>query len=149
MTCVGCGKKSTSYEARVYFGVTGPFCDVACREAWLKREMERLDADEVTIGGFTPDELLAIESGLEMFVKCRSPAVDPNEVLKRARGLAEKIIEAADADLKPDEDALSKDQRMHERAVELAEAFQALDTWITCGGFPPRGWGRKPDKETP
>ena len=79
MTCVGCGKKSTSYEARVYFGVTGPFCDVACREAWLKREMERPSkpaaplADEVTIGGFTPDELLAIESGLEMFVNCGSP----------------------------------------------------------------------------
>lgn len=66
--------------------------------------------------------------------------MDPNATLLHARDLASKIIETAD---KPDtDDALSAAQRMEERAIELAEAFQALDNWICGGGFMPVGWGR-------
>lgn len=66
--------------------------------------------------------------------------MDPDSVLKRARRLAEQIIETVDRG--PDTlDALSAVQRMEERAIDLACTFQALDTWIIGGGFPPRGWG--------
>ena len=34
VTCVGCGAVLT--EARVYFGIVGPFCNVACRDRSLK-----------------------------------------------------------------------------------------------------------------
>lgn len=36
--CKHCGE--FVIEHRVYFGVVGPFCDVSCREAYLKQEAD-------------------------------------------------------------------------------------------------------------
>lgn len=35
--CAGCGTTELT-EARVYFGVFGPFCSVACREKWARKK---------------------------------------------------------------------------------------------------------------
>ncbi len=70
--------------------------------------------------------------------------MDPNQTLRNMRKLADRIIATADH---PDtDDALSAVQRMEERAVELSEAFQALDTWIASGGFLPAKWVQPPCK---
>jgi hypothetical protein len=55
--------------------------------------------------------------------------MDPTTALKNAR-------EAADAILRS-----SLDDRA-ELAVELAEAFEALDEWLSLGGFKPEEWNR-------
>lgn len=52
--------------------------------------------------------------------------MDPNETLKRLRKLAKRIGSMAEP---YDDDAL-----------ELAELVDALDQWITNGGFLPRDW---------
>lgn len=38
--CHHCTARIINSDASVYFGVTGPFCNVACREAWLKASLE-------------------------------------------------------------------------------------------------------------
>lgn len=58
--------------------------------------------------------------------------MDPNAVLAIARDRAASVIESADF----------SDARESEEAVELAEAFQALDEWLTKGGFKPREWAK-------
>lgn len=58
--------------------------------------------------------------------------MDPDQTLKEARVIAERII-------RHDQD---------EDAVALAERFQALDTWIARGGLPPIPWIADIDKLT-
>jgi len=58
--------------------------------------------------------------------------MDPEETLKRARWLAERIQRVRDAD---SVETLDEDD-----AFDLAEAFQALDEWLKNGGFPPAEW---------
>ena len=59
--------------------------------------------------------------------------MDPNANLERCRRLANRLI------------AQEENQRRsgdnHDTAgYELAELFQALDEWISRGGFLPRAW---------
>lgn len=54
--------------------------------------------------------------------------MDPNETLRRIRDLAEKI------NAKPAVHYLAA------YAEELAEHVEALDGWLSKGGFLPRGW---------
>ena len=49
--------------------------------------------------------------------------MDPNETLRRLRELAERELNAPDPD-----------------HADWAEWFQALDQWITSGGFLPYAW---------
>ena len=55
--------------------------------------------------------------------------MDPNEALGKARRLAAQIMNGA----QPAEE-------LADLAEELAEAFQALDTWLLRGGFKPEAW---------
>ena len=58
--------------------------------------------------------------------------MDPTETLRRLRELVTSVsVEAIE-----DVTALESD------ALELAECFEALDTWITKGGFLPNAWKR-------
>lgn len=56
--------------------------------------------------------------------------MDPDEALKVAR-VATATIHGA-------ENAMTESYIV--AAEELAEAFTALDEWLSKGGFPPRGW---------
>jgi hypothetical protein len=55
--------------------------------------------------------------------------VDPNATLARLRELARRCVQGALVD------------RME--TEEMAELFEALDTWITRGGFLPEAWARE------
>lgn len=57
--------------------------------------------------------------------------MDPNETLRAIRDLARLILES--------------DQDQSHRAEELAEAVDALDTWLGRGGFLPDAWAT-PDR---
>jgi hypothetical protein len=59
--------------------------------------------------------------------------MDPNAALERLRTLAIEALKEDDA-LDPHLAVLAI------RAIEMAEKFQALDEWITKGGFPPDDW---------
>ena len=59
--------------------------------------------------------------------------MDPNAALETARRLAAEIFNGAMAGgLAPDE--------MASAGMDLAEAFQALDEWLSHGGFTPAEW---------
>lgn len=60
--------------------------------------------------------------------------MDPNANLEELRRLAESMLEAYE-----DEDSNGIDQ---DDAARLAELVQALDGWITGGGFLPSAWKR-------
>ncbi len=53
--------------------------------------------------------------------------MDPNENLKRQRVLVKRILNSL---------------RASEQSTELAELVEALDQWITNGGFLPKPWAR-------
>ena len=55
--------------------------------------------------------------------------MDPDEALWRAREYAIRVLNA---------DSLESDE-----AVALAEALQALDGWLSRGGFLPEDWQQK------
>jgi hypothetical protein len=55
----------------------------------------------------------------------RASSVDPDEALKKAREAAKWIVEGG---------------LTTERAEALAEAFDALDGWLSKGGFVPVAW---------
>ena len=59
--------------------------------------------------------------------------VDPNETLRLLRASAKDIAETFDRD----EEVASAD------AAELASYVQALDEWITKGGFLPKEWEKR------
>lgn len=62
--------------------------------------------------------------------------MDPDEALKKAREAAKGVIEG-----------LSYEHRgqpsVEDYAGVLAEAFEALDEWLSKGGFLPDDWRRK------
>ncbi len=57
--------------------------------------------------------------------------MDPDANLKRQRELAQAIIVA---------DEKGRASEVEDMAVELAELVQALDGWLTGGGFVPTDW---------
>ncbi len=56
--------------------------------------------------------------------------MDPNAALATARRVVTNHRNGEEIDCDPDTDAL----------LELVDAFEALDEWITKGGFPPAAW---------
>ena len=56
--------------------------------------------------------------------------MDPNESLKRARAMLRRYGETGDTADIPD-------------VATLADAFEALDAWLSSGGFLPTAWERK------
>jgi len=58
--------------------------------------------------------------------------MDINTTLNNVRLLATLVQQAIDAGNAPDADTVS----------ELVEGWQALDEWMSKGGFLPTGWGR-------
>lgn len=58
--------------------------------------------------------------------------MDPNETLRRLRDCCTEA--AANLD---------KGYEMDAGQGELAELFEALDQWLTNGGFLPKAWERK------
>jgi len=62
--------------------------------------------------------------------------MDPNETLRKARAAAGALIALIDGS------ESSVDDRLLTEAEDLAEAFQALDSWLSRGGFLPTAWNR-------
>lgn len=58
--------------------------------------------------------------------------MDPDEALKRVRH-AEKVFRAAPC----------QSQEERTAAIHLVDAFEALDNWISRGGFLPQDWQPK------
>ncbi len=52
--------------------------------------------------------------------------MDPNTALAELRALARRLVESDDADV-----------------ATMADRFEALDGWLTTGGFLPGAWQRK------
>lgn len=61
--------------------------------------------------------------------------MDPNETLREIRELI-RVFDDSDAD---DKDTAQQ------VAAGLATKFEALDTWLSGGGFPPEEWREGPD----
>lgn len=55
--------------------------------------------------------------------------MDPNKMLRLARTQANRVVEL-----------WHRDPLAFEEAMALAEAFKALDQWLTRGGFVPDDW---------
>lgn len=62
--------------------------------------------------------------------------MDPDETLRLARGAAKELEEALNGPL--DLEAIDN------AATDLLEYFQALDGWLSKGGFLPKRWTTKP-----
>jgi len=60
--------------------------------------------------------------------------MDPNKALEVARTELERMDALGDSDDALDQEAAQEAQR------EVAEAFRALDEWISYGGFLPASW---------
>jgi hypothetical protein len=57
--------------------------------------------------------------------------MDPDEALKKARAALKAFHDAPDA------------ERSMIAGADLADAFEALDGWLSKGGFLPRDWQRE------
>ena len=66
--------------------------------------------------------------------------MDPDEALKNAREAAKRIQRVRDADTS--DETLDEDD-----AFDLADAFEALDGWLSKGGFQPAEWHHEPEPE--
>ena len=64
--------------------------------------------------------------------------MDPNETLRELRELADKVA-AQDMDVYSD----PEDRADAARAGDLAAGVQALDEWLSRGGFLPDAWERE------
>ena len=60
--------------------------------------------------------------------------MDPNANLKEQRGLVVTILKTIDR--------LEEHDDLSEDAERLAELVQALDEWLSGGGFLPKDWNR-------
>jgi len=58
--------------------------------------------------------------------------MDPNETLTKIRELATKIGQFD----------FDHPEQLYGTAADLAEHVEALDEWLSKGGFPPDAWGR-------
>lgn len=73
--------------------------------------------------------------------------MDPNETLKRLRQ-AIKVFRAAEANAEAAAEGDSNDaeiaalQRCAGAGAEVTELAEALDGWLSEGGFPPAAWAR-------
>ena len=54
--------------------------------------------------------------------------MDPDQALKNARAALARVREAKES------------REVSEAADELADAFEALDGWLTSAGFAPKDW---------
>jgi hypothetical protein len=68
--------------------------------------------------------------------------MDPTETLKQIRRLVRRISAHADRDEYADEVPPAVLQAWCDDAQVLAGLAEALDEWITGGGFLPEGWTR-------
>jgi hypothetical protein len=68
--------------------------------------------------------------------------MDPNANLARQRELSQEILTIVDQC--SDDGEFTEDQELElvHLAANLAEHVQALDEWITRGGFLPEGWAK-------
>jgi len=68
--------------------------------------------------------------------------MDPNETLRNMRSAAAAVLASWDsADEATEQHLVGSDtRRCIEHAVMLAEAVQAMDGWLSSGGFLPRKW---------
>lgn len=66
--------------------------------------------------------------------------MDPEANLEEQRSLSESILEALDVD--EDEGEEVDMDAVRDDANRLAELVQALDQWISRGGFLPKDWRR-------
>ena len=57
--------------------------------------------------------------------------MDPNEALRRAREATRKVFETIEGG-----------SELRFASEDLAEAFEALDGWLSKGGFLPESWAR-------
>lgn len=64
--------------------------------------------------------------------------MDPNEALKRARAALARLRAADECAVV----GLGLGRCVAEAADELADAFEALDGWLSTGGFLPAPWAR-------
>lgn len=67
--------------------------------------------------------------------------MDPNETLKRLRALTVATLRIAD-------DPPDLESEAPRLAYELAESFEALDQWLSGGGFLPRAWAPQESPRT-
>lgn len=65
--------------------------------------------------------------------------MDPDACLEEMLKLAKSL-----QDMDPDPDSISSMRSGLEGASRLAELVQALDGWLSKGGFLPKKWERKP-----
>lgn len=67
--------------------------------------------------------------------------MDPDTALEQAREYVAEINALWDAC--PEEGEFTEEQQreLADKAIELAQRFEALDGWLTNGGFPPKPWG--------
>jgi hypothetical protein len=63
--------------------------------------------------------------------------MDPNEALKNARRALSNLRACQDSD-----DDGSRDAAIIEHSEGLADAFEALDGWLSQAGFLPSAWRR-------
>lgn len=67
--------------------------------------------------------------------------MDPDQALKNAREAAQALRRLQDEDVDPDgRDSDSDLPDPEEHASTLLEAFEALDGWLSVGGFLPQDW---------
>jgi len=64
--------------------------------------------------------------------------MDPDEVLKKAREAAKRAQEA----IEEDPDVHGNGVRRDDATGDLVETFEALDRWLSKGGFLPKDWTR-------
>lgn len=65
--------------------------------------------------------------------------MDPNEALKNARAALAALRTRLDDGEEPTSDT---DAEVADHAGDLADAFEALDGWLSKGGFLPAAWQR-------
>ena len=67
--------------------------------------------------------------------------MDPDTALENARrALSAFLTETEEYDTNEMGYTPVNKNRALEHAKDLAKAFEAIDQWMTKGGFPPRGW---------
>lgn len=67
--------------------------------------------------------------------------MDPNETLRMIRQYAEKVNKWRDMMDRSDGQLLAWQREEFEQdSFHLAEYAEALDGWLSKGGFPPSGW---------
>lgn len=69
--------------------------------------------------------------------------MDPNETLRMVRNYVERINRLRDAATESDLRTALESESTEEMAFAIAEYAEALDEWLSRGGFLPEAWERK------